>query len=122
MLNSGAPIRSIGLGVTLNVQLSRSDADRLQNTGRPFASYAGRCAHAWIDYLHTEYPGQNLLSAPCTTPWPSPSSANPISSPSNRPGSRSRPAVVSPEESPSPTIDGVLSVVSAQSMKRPVKP
>jgi purine nucleosidase len=64
VLNSGAPIRFIGLDVTLDVQLSRGDADRLQDTGRPFASYAGRCAHAWIDYLGSAYPGQHLLSAP----------------------------------------------------------
>ncbi len=46
------------------VRLCRDDADRLHHTGRPFATYAGQCAHAWIDYLHTAYPGQNLLSAP----------------------------------------------------------
>ena len=64
VLNSGAPIRFIGLDVTLQVQLDRAHADRLQSTGRPFGSYAGTCAHAWIDYLRTAYPGQNLLSAP----------------------------------------------------------
>ena len=64
VLNSGAPIRFIGLDVTLEVQLSRDDADALQSTGRPFAAYAGDCAHAWIDYLGQAYPGQNLLSAP----------------------------------------------------------
>ncbi len=64
VLNSGAPVRFIGLDVTLQVQLTRADADRLQSTGGPFGSYAGQCAHAWIDYLRTAYPGQNLLSAP----------------------------------------------------------
>ncbi|MGK5685176.1 nucleoside hydrolase [Actinoplanes sp. URMC 104] len=64
VLNSGAPIRFIGLDVTLEVQLTRDDADHLQNTGRPFATHAGRCAHAWIDFLGTAYPGQNLTSAP----------------------------------------------------------
>ena len=64
VLNSGAPVSFIGLDVTLQVQLTRGDADRMQSTGGPFGSYAGRCAHAWIDYLRSAYPGQNLLSAP----------------------------------------------------------
>jgi purine nucleosidase len=64
VLNSGAPIRFIGLDVTLEVQLSRDDADMLRNSGRPFASYAGDCAHAWIDYVAAAYPGQNLVTAP----------------------------------------------------------
>jgi purine nucleosidase len=64
VLNSGAPLRFIGLDVTLQVQLGRVDADRLVSTGRPFASYAGQCAHAWIDYLEHTYPGQDFTSAP----------------------------------------------------------
>lgn len=64
VLNSGAPLRFIGLDVTLQVQLDRADADRLEATGRPFAGYAGECAHAWIDYLQTAYPGQGFVSAP----------------------------------------------------------
>jgi purine nucleosidase len=68
VLNSGAPLRFIGLDVTLQVQLNRADADRLQATGRPFASYAGECAHAWIDYLRTAYPGRGFLSAPMHDP------------------------------------------------------
>jgi purine nucleosidase len=63
VLNSGAPIRFIGLDVTLEVQLSRDDADSLRDSGRPFASYAGDCAHAWIDYLAATYPGQHLHGA-----------------------------------------------------------
>ena len=64
VLNSGAPLRFIGLDVTLQVQLNRADADRLKATGRPFAGYAGECAHAWIDYLADAYPGQDFHSAP----------------------------------------------------------
>jgi len=64
VLNSGAPLRFIGLDVTLQVQLNRADADRLKATGRPFAAYAGECAHAWIDYLVEAYPGQHFVSAP----------------------------------------------------------
>ena len=68
MLNSGAPLRFIGLDVTLQVQLTRDDADRLEATGRPFAAYAGECTHAWIDYLQTAYPGQGFVSAPMHDP------------------------------------------------------
>jgi purine nucleosidase len=68
VLNSGAPLRFIGLDVTLQVQLNRADADRLHATGRPFASYAGECAHAWIDYLRTAYPGRGFVSAPMHDP------------------------------------------------------
>jgi purine nucleosidase len=68
VLRSGAPLRFIGLDVTLQVQLNRADADRLHATGRPFASYAGDCAHAWIDYLHTAYPGRDFISAPMHDP------------------------------------------------------
>jgi purine nucleosidase len=64
VLNSGAPLRFIGLDVTLQVQLNRADADRLKATGRPFAAYAGECAHAWIDYLAAAYPGQDFVCAP----------------------------------------------------------
>jgi purine nucleosidase len=68
VLNSGAPLRFIGLDVTLQVQLDRADADRLRATGRPFASYAGECAHAWIDYLRSAYPGRGFDSAPMHDP------------------------------------------------------
>jgi purine nucleosidase len=68
VLNSGAPLRFIGLDVTLQVQLTRADADRLKATGRPFASYAGECAHAWIDYLREAYPGRGFCSAPMHDP------------------------------------------------------
>jgi len=68
VLNSGAPLRFIGLDVTLQVQLGRADADRLQATGRPFPAYAGACAHAWIDYLQDAYPGRGIRSAPMHDP------------------------------------------------------
>jgi inosine-uridine nucleoside N-ribohydrolase len=64
VINSGAPVRFVGLDVTLQVHLTRADAERLRATGRPFAAYAGTCAHAWIDHLRTTYPSQDLLSAP----------------------------------------------------------
>jgi purine nucleosidase len=68
VLNSGAPLRFTGLDVTLQVHIDRGDADRLIATGRPFATYAGECAHAWIDYLAEAYPGQDVHSAPMHDP------------------------------------------------------
>nr|WP_296067482.1 nucleoside hydrolase [uncultured Actinoplanes sp.] len=68
VLNSGAPLRFIGLDVTLQVELGRADADRLRATGRPFASYAGECAHGWIDFLADAYPGRGFLGAPMHDP------------------------------------------------------
>lgn len=68
VLNSGAPLHFIGLDVTLQVQLNRADADRLRATERPFAAYAGECAHGWIDYLRTAYPGRGFLNAPMHDP------------------------------------------------------
>ncbi|WP_250037138.1 nucleoside hydrolase [Paractinoplanes maris] len=68
VLNSGAPLRFLGLDVTLQVELNRADADRLTATGRPFASYAGQCAHAWIDYLREAYPGREFCTAPMHDP------------------------------------------------------
>jgi purine nucleosidase len=77
VLNSGAPRRFIGLDVTLQVQLGRADADRLQATGRPFAAYAGACDHAWIDYLGDAYPGRGFRSAPMHDPTLTAQSARP---------------------------------------------
>ena len=68
VLNSGAPLRFIGLDVTLQVQLGRADGDRMRLTGRPFAAYAGECVHAWIDYLVAAYPGRGFHTAPMHDP------------------------------------------------------
>jgi purine nucleosidase len=68
VLNSGAPLRFIGLDVTLQVQLGRADGDRMRATGRPFASYAGECVHAWVDYLREAYPGRGFHTAPMHDP------------------------------------------------------
>lgn len=57
VLHSGAPVRWVGLDVTLQVRLTRQDARRLVDSGRPFASFAGRYAEHWIDRLVSLYPG-----------------------------------------------------------------
>jgi purine nucleosidase len=68
VLNSGSPLRFIGLDVTLQVQLGLADGDRMRATGRPFASYAGECVHGWIDYLREAYPGRGFHTAPMHDP------------------------------------------------------
>lgn len=57
VLHSGAPVRWVGLDVTLQVRLSRQDARQLVGSGRPFAAFAGMCAEHWIDRLVLRYPG-----------------------------------------------------------------
>lgn len=57
VLHSGAPVRWVGLDVTLKVRLTRDDARGLVETGRPFAAFAGTYAEHWIDRLVSLYPG-----------------------------------------------------------------
>ena len=58
VLHSGAALRLVGLDVTRKVRLSRSDAEALERSGRPFAGFAGRYTAAWIDHLAAENPQQ----------------------------------------------------------------
>jgi purine nucleosidase len=58
VLHSGAPLRFVGLDVTRRVRLTRDDAAALESSGRPFASFAGRCTVAWIDHLAEASPRQ----------------------------------------------------------------
>ena len=50
VLRSGARLRFVGLDVTTQVRLTSADAARLEASGRPFASFAGRCTAAWIEH------------------------------------------------------------------------
>ncbi len=56
VLRSGARLRFVGLDVTTQVRLTRADAARLEDGGRPFASFAGRCTRAWADHLAATEP------------------------------------------------------------------
>jgi purine nucleosidase len=56
VLHSGAPVRWVGLDVTLQVRLTRQHARQLVDSGRPFAAFAGTYAEHWIDRLVSLYP------------------------------------------------------------------
>jgi purine nucleosidase len=68
VLGSGAPLRFVGLDVTLQVQLTRADADRLRDSGGLFTGFAGECAHAWIDFLQQTNPTDEIDSCPLHDP------------------------------------------------------
>jgi len=65
VFRSGAPLRLVGLDVTLKVRMSRQDARRLQQSGRPFAEFAGRCTDAWIDHMRDANPGDPAAADSC---------------------------------------------------------
>lgn len=46
----------VGLDVTLQVRMSRAEAEALGTSGRPFASFAGPCTTAWIDHIAGNLP------------------------------------------------------------------
>jgi purine nucleosidase len=68
VLRSGAPLRFVGLDVTLQVRLSRAHADQLRDHGGLFTAFAGRCAHAWIDFLQQTHPTDEIDSCPMHDP------------------------------------------------------
>ncbi len=57
VLRSGAPLRWVGLDVTLQVRLTRADAERMRTAGTPFAPFAGESALAWIERDDPYEPG-----------------------------------------------------------------
>lgn len=56
VLQSGAPIRMVGLDQTSRVMLTRADAQRMREAGDPFGAWAADCTDAWIDFLHQAFP------------------------------------------------------------------
>jgi purine nucleosidase len=65
VLHSGARLRFVGLDVTLQVRMSREDGQRLVDSGRPFARFAGECTLAWIDHLRDTNPGDPAAAGSC---------------------------------------------------------
>lgn len=57
VLASGAPLRFVGLDVTRQVRLSRTDAEAMADSGRDFEAFAGRCTIGWIDHHGAANPG-----------------------------------------------------------------
>jgi inosine-uridine nucleoside N-ribohydrolase len=56
VLDSGAPVRMVGLDQTSRVLLDRGDAQRMRDGGDPFGVWAAECTDAWIDFLGTAFP------------------------------------------------------------------
>jgi purine nucleosidase len=56
VLASGAPLRFVGLDVTLRVRLTREHAARMTAGGSPFGAFAGKATEAWIDHLDRHNP------------------------------------------------------------------
>ena len=65
VLRSGAPLRFVGLDVTLQVRLTREHAARMSESSGDFSQLAGESSIAWIDYLHSRNPGDTENADSC---------------------------------------------------------
>lgn len=65
VLDSGAPLRLVGLDVTRRVRLDRADVARLRRTGRDFAAFAADCTDEWIDHLERTSPADDWDRGSC---------------------------------------------------------
>lgn len=64
VLESGAPLRLVGLDVTRRVRLTRADADALAGAGE-FGRLAGAATHGWIDFQERVKPREELEQGSC---------------------------------------------------------
>ena len=66
VLNSGAPLRLVGLDVTRQVRLTREDAGRLAaDGGGDFARMAARHTDAWITFQEEHKPREEIEHGSC---------------------------------------------------------
>jgi purine nucleosidase len=65
VLRSGAPIRLVGLDVTLKVQLTREHAEKMRAGESRFGSFAGDYTLGWIEYLAVKNPGDPHAGKSC---------------------------------------------------------
>ena len=65
VLHSGAPLRFVGLDVTLQVRVTREHARQMVEAGGSFGSFAGECTTAWIDHQAAHHPGDPLQADSC---------------------------------------------------------
>lgn len=65
VLRSGAPLRFVGLDVTLQVRLTRQHAAEMISGGGRFGRYAGEMTLAWIDTTAKRYPGDPEAARSC---------------------------------------------------------
>jgi purine nucleosidase len=57
VFDSGAPLRCVGLDVTMQVRLTDDDAARMATGGRPFGAFAGSRTREWIAHCDAGNPG-----------------------------------------------------------------
>jgi purine nucleosidase len=65
VLHSGAPLRWVGLDVTMRVRLTRGDAEAMSAGAGSFAPFAGEYTAAWIDFLAAANPGDKSQADSC---------------------------------------------------------
>jgi purine nucleosidase len=65
VLDSGARLRFVGLDVTLQVRLTRADADAMASEGGQFGTFAAACTHEWIDHVERKHPGDLREQGSC---------------------------------------------------------
>ncbi len=65
VLASGAPLRFVGLDVTLQVRLTREDAAAMASSGSDFGRFAAECTQEWIDHVEREHPGDAREHGSC---------------------------------------------------------
>jgi purine nucleosidase len=65
VLDSGAPLRLVGLDVTRQVRLDRADAEALRRTSKSFATFAADCTDEWISHLEQTTPGDDWDRGSC---------------------------------------------------------
>ena len=65
VLRSGAPLRFVGLDVTLQVRLTRQHARRLVEAGGRFGTFAGESTTAWIEHQAARHPGDPRQADSC---------------------------------------------------------
>jgi purine nucleosidase len=65
VLESGAPLRLVGLDVTRQVRLDREDAARLRRTSSDFATFAADCTDEWITHLERTSPADDWDQGSC---------------------------------------------------------
>ena len=65
VLNSGAPLRFVGLDVTRKVRLTRSDAEEMASAGGDFGRFAAERTSEWIEHNEQNNPGDEREQGSC---------------------------------------------------------
>ena len=65
VLHSGAPLRFVGLDVTLQVRVTRGHAQQLADSGGNFGAFASEFTTAWIDHMAARHPNDPLQADSC---------------------------------------------------------